>query len=154
MKKFTLFMLVILPLLFSAQKNYKKIPESQISQERKNIALQFVNSYTGKCKSHNYTPFEGFNITGRLKHFLATNYEKNCGFLNSKYGNVSVEDFQAAYLNRYSLTRDPVEMFIFRITTEKNPEIRFANVWIYRDQNFVGGIYFSKEPYIERKYLN
>ena len=154
MKKCTFLLLSILPLLFSAQKNYKKISGSQISEARRNIALQFIASYTGKCENHDYTPFEGFNITGRLKHFLSVNYEKNCGFLNSKYGKVTIEGFDTAYLNRYSMTRDPVELFVFRITTEKNPEIRFANVWIYRDQNFVGGIYFSKEPYTEKKYLN
>ena len=95
-----------------------------------------------------------FNITGRLLHYFETNYEKSCRTIENKFGTIEIEAFDSAYLNKYSANADPIDMMIFRIRSEKDPELQFVNVWIYRDQNFIGGIYFSKERMLQRKYLN
>ena len=64
--------------------------------------------------------------------------------IETDLGKIELQDFNSAYFYKISLTSDPVELFIFKAKTEKNPDIQFLSVWIYQDRNYISGLVITK----------
>lgn len=145
LKKIQILCYVLVSVFVFSQKYYRKTPDSEVSQPRVKLAEAFFEMYLDKCKKLDSSDFKGFTLDKRLERRMKTNFRKNCFAIAKDYGEVSVISFNSAYLARYMEKDDPVDLYIFDIHAEKNQKILFGSVWMYRDQNIVGGIYFSKE---------
>jgi hypothetical protein len=60
-------------------------------------------------------------------------------------------DFDSAHLNKYSINKDPYELFVFNAKTEKNPDLKYLSVWIYQDRNYLSGLVITKENHLNLK---
>ena len=100
-----------------------------------------------KCEKKDYTPFQDFNITGRVQYYLNQNFEKSCQQINENLGKIEIKNLEAAYLQKYTKDLDPIDLMVFTMTSEKVQKPLFVNVWIYHDKNFISGINFSERNY-------
>lgn len=144
MKNLTLLTL-FLGLFVNAQSYYKKISEKNINTERQNIAKNFIQDFLKKCEDKNYSEFNHYNIAKKFEMFLNEKIETICKKNDEELGKIELLDFDSAHLNKYSINRDPYELFVFNAKTEKNPKTKFLSVWIYQDQNYLSGIWISEE---------
>lgn len=145
MKKLTTAFCLLLSLSLFSQKLYTKIKDSKVDKERLTIATNFVNLYLSKCEAQDYTQFEKFVLSKNLENKLFEDRGKSFENLLNKNGKIQIRSFNSAYSHNYFKNADPVEMFVFDISTEKQSELKYISVWVYLDQNVIGGIWFSKE---------
>lgn len=151
MKK-KLFLLAIASSLFlSAQKNYTKISTSKINTERVGVSENFIKEYYKKCENKDYSQFTHFILDKRLERILFDNYEKKCEEVNLS-GKIKAIKLNSVYIKDYTKNSDPVELIVFDADFEKSKDLKYINVWIYRDQNIINGILISEEkPFVKPK---
>lgn len=137
--------------LLNAQRNYTKISEKKISAERLLISQKFIEEFLIKCESKDYSAFSNFNLSKRMERFYEDAYQKSCEKSQKLYGKIDLLRFDSAYLSKYSENADPLELFVYQAKTEKIPEIKYISVWIYRDQNYINGIWISREKPLSNK---
>jgi len=126
-----------------SQKNYTKISSSKISTERINVSENFIKEYYKKCENKDYSQFTNFILDKRLERKLFGDYEKKCEELNQS-GKINSIKFNSAYIKDYTRNSDPIELIVFDADFEKSKDLKYINVWIYRDQNVINGIWISK----------
>ncbi|MBV2224403.1 MAG: hypothetical protein KUL74_06060 [Cloacibacterium sp.] len=140
--------LIIIALFFSsllpAQNFYKKISDKNINTERQTIAKNFIQEFLNKCENKDFTSFEKFNIAKKFEMFLYEKLSDICQKNETDLGKIELQNLNSAYFYKISLTSDPVELFIFKAKTEKNPDIQFLSVWIYQDRNYISGLVITK----------
>ncbi len=150
MKKILTILLAGISLPAFSQNYYKQISEKKINQERLKVAKNFAQDYIDKCKKNDFSKFENYIIDSRSKSKLNDSIKENCSRIIEKYGNFEILDLNSSYYHKYSKNNDPLELFIFNFKTEKNPEVKYASVWVYEDKNVIGGLFFSKEKPLKR----
>ncbi len=135
MKNIYLVLLISISAI-SCNSRYLTIPVSKISDERKQIAQNFVETYFQKCEKQDYSEFKNFNIS---KRFLAKTapdtIKKNCNYLYRKYGKITVHRLVSA--NTAKSPKDFLDVFNFKITVEKTAEPVYLHLGMYRDQNYL-----------------
>lgn len=151
MKKILTISFTIISLSAFSQKYYKQISVKNINQERLKVAKNFAQDYLDKCRKNDFSKFENYIIDSRSKPKLNDSIKENCNRIIEKYGNFEILDLNSSYYHKYSKNSDPLELFIFNFKTEKNSEVKYANVWIYEDKNVIGGLLFSTEKPLKRK---
>ena len=144
MKNALLFTLFFSSLL-NAQTYYKKISDKDINTERQTVAKNFIQDFLKKCEDKNYTKFEHYNIVKKFEIFLDEKLENICNKNDEEVGKIELLSFDSAHINKYSINRDPYELFIFNAKTEKNPDLKFLSVWIHQDKNYIRGMVITKE---------
>lgn len=144
MKKIIILLVITSSLFATAQKNYTKISTSKISTERVGISENFIKEYYKKCENKDYSPFTNFILDKRLERKLFGDYEKKCEEANQS-GKINSIKFNSAYIKDYTKNSDPIELIVFNADFEKSKDLKYINVWIYRDQNIINGIWISKE---------
>ncbi|WP_210149228.1 hypothetical protein [Chryseobacterium scophthalmum] len=144
MKKIITLLAITSSLFALSQKNYTKISSSKISTERINVSENFVKEYYKKCENKDYSQFTNFILDKRLERKLFGDYEKKCEEVNQS-GKINSIKFNSAYIKDYTRNSDPIELIIFDADFEKSKDLKYINVWIYRDQNVINGIWISKE---------
>lgn len=151
MKKKLLLLAITSSLLLSAQKNYTKISTSKISTERVGVSENFIKEYYKKCENKDYSQFTHFILDKRLERILFDNYEKKCEEINQS-GKIKAIKLNSVYIKDYTKNSDPVELIVFDADFEKSKDLKYINVWIYRDQNIINGILISEEkPFVKPK---
>lgn len=144
MKKIIILLVIASSLFATAQKNYTKISTSKISTERVAVSENFIKEYYKKCENKDYSPFTNFILDKRLERKLFGDYEKKCEEVNQS-GKIYSIQFNSAYIKDYTKNSDPIELIVFDADFEKSKDLKYINVWIYRDQNVINGIWISKE---------
>ncbi|WP_159745467.1 hypothetical protein [Chryseobacterium sp. 8AT] len=127
-----------------SQKNYTKISSSKTSTERIKVSENFIKEYYKKCENKDYSQFTNFILDKRLERKLFGDYEKKCEEVNQS-GKINSIKFNSAYIKDYTKNSDPIELIVFDADFEKSKDLKYINVWIYRDQNVINGIWISKE---------
>lgn len=151
MKKKLLLLAITSSLFASAQKNYTKIGTSKISTERVDVSENFIKEYYNKCENKDYSQFTHFILDKRLERILFDNYEKKCEEVNQS-GKINAIKLNSVYIKDYTKNSDPVELIVFDVDFEKSKDLKYINVWIYRDQNVINGILISEEkPFVKSK---
>jgi hypothetical protein len=89
--------------------------------------------------------FDEFTLSKRLEKFFSEKIEGSCKKSIEMYGKLTVLNLNSAYLNKYSKDYDPLDLYIFNVQSEKSQDIKYISVWIYHDQNIIGGIWVSEE---------
>jgi len=143
MKKIITLLAITSSLFALSQKNYTKISSSKISTERINVSENFIKEYYKKCENKDYSQFTNFILDKRLERKLFGDYEKKCEELNQS-GKINSIKFNSAYIKDYTRNSDPIELIVFDADFEKSKDLKYINVWIYRDQNVINGIWISK----------
>lgn len=144
MKKIIILFALISSLFALSQKNYTKLSSSKISTERINVSENFIKEYYKKCENKDYSQFTNFILDKRLERKLFGDYEKKCEEVNQS-GKINSIKLNSAYIKDYTKNSDPIELIIFDADFEKSKDLKYINVWIYRDQNVINGIWISKE---------
>lgn len=144
MKKIITLLAITSSLFALSQKNYTKISSSKISTERINVSENFIKEYYKKCENKDYSQFINFILDKRLERKLFGDYEKKCEEVNQS-GKINSIKFNSACIKDYTRNSDPIELIIFDADFEKSKDLKYINVWIYRDQNVINGIWISKE---------
>ena len=144
MKNF-FFITLFLGSFLNAQSYYKKISEKNINTERQTISKNFILDFLKKCEDKNYSKFENYNIAKKFEMFLDEKLESICKKNDEELGKIELLDFDSAHLNKYSINKDPYELFVFNAKTEKNPDLKYLSVWIYQDRNYLSGLVITKE---------
>lgn len=152
-KTLTILFLTISYFSFS-QKLYKQIAEKDINQERLNLAKNFAKEYLKKCENKDYSKFQNYIIDSRSTKKLNDSIKENCEKMYADYGKSEILNLNSSYYHKYAKNYDPIELFIFDFKTEKNPDIKYASVWIYEDKNVISGLWFSREKPLKRKAIN
>lgn len=151
MKKIIILLAITSSLFALSQKNYTKISSSKISTERVNVSENFIKEYYKKCENKDYSQFLNFILDKRLERKLFDDYEKKCEEVDQS-GKINTIKFNSAYLKDYTKNSDPLELIVFDADFEKSKDLKYINVWIYRDQNVINGIWISKEkPFVKSK---
>lgn len=151
MKKIIILLAITISLFALSQKNYTKISTSKISTERVGISENFIKEYYKKCENKDYSQFSNFILDKRLERKLFGEYEKKCEEVNLS-GKIISMKFNSAYIKDYTKNSDPIELIIFDADFENSKDLKYINVWIYRDQNVINGILISKEkPFVKPK---
>lgn len=151
MKKIVFLIAIISSLQLISQKHYTKISSSKLSTERVNVSENFIKEYYKKCENKDYSPFTNFILDKRLERKLNDDYEKKCEEVNQN-GKITALKFNSAYIKDYTKNNDPIELIVFDVSLENSKDFKFINVWIYRDQNVINGIWISKEkPFTKSK---
>ncbi|REC56443.1 hypothetical protein DRF62_03820 [Chryseobacterium piscium] len=151
MKKITLLFAITSSLFASSQKNYTKISTSKINTERVNVSENFIKEYYKKCENKDYSQFAGFILDKRLERKLFDDYEKKCEEVNQS-GKFNAVKLNSVYIKDYTKNSDPIELIVFDADFEKSKDLKYINVWIYRDQNVINGILISEEkPFVKSK---
>ena len=132
-----------------AQKYYKRIPISKLNSERKIIATQFATDYIEKCNSKDYKPFTNYNISVKMNSILRATFKRNCQKFEEQFGKMILLELESAYLQKFSQDKDPIDLLIFPISTEKDSPKMYLNLWIYHDQNYISGLIISERKYYE-----
>ena len=132
-----------------AQQYYKKIPISKVNYERRTTATQFAKEYIEKCNTKNYKPFEGFLIASKMNSILKTSFKRNCLKNEELFGKMTLMDLESVHLQKFSEDKDPIDLLIYPIKTEKGHTELFLNLWIYHDQNYISGLVISERKYNE-----
>ncbi|MDO5615366.1 MAG: hypothetical protein Q4G16_04190 [Cruoricaptor ignavus] len=151
MKKTLTILFVTLTCFAYSQKFYKQIAEKDINQERLKISKNFIQEYLQKCEKKDYTKFEKYIVDSRSTKKINDCIKANCERMAINYGKTEILNLNSSYYHKYAKDYDPIELFIFDFKTEKNPNIKYASVWIYKDKNVIGGLWFSKEKPLKRK---
>ena len=151
MKKLIILLAITSSLFALSQKNYTKISSSKISTERIKVSENFIKEYYKKCEDKDYSQFLNFILDKRLERKLFDDYEKKCEEVDQS-GKINTIKFNSAYLKDYTKNSDPLELIVFDADFEKSKDLKYINVWIYRDQNVINGIWISKEkPFVKSK---
>ncbi len=153
MKKTLTILFVTLSYFSYSQKFYKQFAEKDINQERLKVAKIFAQEYLQKCENKDYSKFQNYIIDSRSTKKLNDSIKENCEKMILDYGKTEIVNLNSAYYHKYAKNYDPIELFIFDFKTEKNPQIKYASVWVYEDKNVIGGLWFSKEKPLKRKVI-
>lgn len=145
MKKIIVTGILFISVFTFSQKYYTKIKSSKVNKERLEIGHHFISEYLSKCESKDYSNFKNFILSKNLDNKLFENRGKSCENILNRNGKITVKALNSAYIHNYSKNIDPVEMFVFDIDTEKKSDLKYITVWVYHDQNVIGGIWISKE---------
>lgn len=149
MKKVYLHLLIPV-LLGSCSSRYTTVSLNKIDKERKDIAQKFVETYFAKCENKDYSEFEGFNISKKFQAKLASDsLKKSCNYINYKNGKVKLEKLVSVHSGTFP--KDFLDIFNFKLKTEKSAEPVYLHLGMYRDQNYIEiPFYFSAdENYFE-----
>lgn len=123
-------------LLGSCNSRYSAVPSGKITSERKKIAQDFIETYLKKCENRAYSELEGFNISNRFQKKLSPDsIKKTCAALYHRNGKITVEKFVSAHT--INSPRDFMDVFNFKIKTEKSTKPVYFHLGMYRDQNYI-----------------
>lgn len=138
MNKRWLAILFLISTLFlsSCSSYYKSVSMDKMDAGRKEVPRKFAEAYLEKCAKKDYTPFEGFNISKKFERVItADSLRKSCAWIEKKYGTVRVKELVSVHT--YSRPADFMDIFNFKLETEKSKEPRFLHIGVYRDKNFI-----------------
>ncbi len=143
MKK--IYLILIPVFLYNCSTRYSTIPLEKVSDERKQIATKFVETFLKKCSDKDYSNFEDFNIAMRFKSQIQPDsLKKSCERIARNYGIVRIEKLASVHSTNYP--KDFIDVFNFKISTEKKPQIQYLHLGMYRDKNYLEvPFYFNKE---------
>lgn len=143
MKKISLILALFF--LYSCNTRYSTIPLGKVSDERKQIVTKFAETFLNKCREKDYSEFEDFNISMKLKSKIQPDsLKKSCERITANYGTVKIEKLVSVHSTNYP--KDFIDVFNFKISTEKKPQIQYLHVGMYRDKNYLEvPFYFNKE---------
>lgn len=150
MKKIIAIGFLFISVFTFSQKYYTKIKTSKVNKERLEISEKFIDEYINKCKRADYSAFEKFTLSKSFEKQYREKGKDACEKIPQIYGDIKVLNFDSAYLHKYSKNFDPADLYVFNFTSEKLPQIKYISVWIYHDQNIIGGIWVSEEIPLER----
>lgn len=120
----------------SCNSRYSAVPLNKFSKERKQIAEDFVETYFKKCENKEYSEFDGFNIAKKLEAKLSPDsLKKSCNYFYYKNGKVTVEKLVSAHTA--NSPKDFLDVFNFKIKTEKSAQPIYLHLGMYRDQNYI-----------------
>lgn len=145
MKKIIATGFLLISVFTFSQKYYTKIKSSKVNKERLEISEKFIDKYINKCKRSDYSAFEKFTLSKSFEKQYREKGKDACEKIPQIYGDIKVLNFDSAYLHKYSKDFDPTDLYVFNFTSEKLPQIKYISVWIYHDQNIIGGIWVSEE---------
>lgn len=141
MKKLLLTGLISLSVLLFGQKSYSKIRNSEINAEMQKVSENFLKEYIRKCQSKDYTEFKDYLIDKRIEKELYKKFPEAC----EKNGKIEILGFNAAYSNDNLKNADPVDVFIYDLKLENQSELKYGSIWVYKDKNMIGGVYFQEK---------
>lgn len=136
---------ILTSMSFNAQK-FTKISEKKIDKDRLQIAEKFTKTYLDKCEKQDFTAIEGFNISTRMQNYLTENKMKYYCNKVLESGKIEILALEGVYLGPYSRNYDPQDLYVFKVKTEKESKIKYINVSVFRDQNYINGFLFSEIP--------
>lgn len=118
---------------------------SKMSQERKQIAQNFAETFLKKCSDKDYSEITGFNISKRFQLRLSSDsLKKTCERIDRMNGKVTIEELVSAHSP--NSPKDFIDVFNFKIKQEKSPTQYYLHLGMYRDQNYLEvPFYFSKD---------
>lgn len=134
----------------NAQKLYKEIPAKKISSEKVKLSKNFINNFLEKCADKDYTNFTDYNLSNHFKKFIDENLEQVCTNNEKVYGVIKTENLNSVYNDRYSNLYNPVELYIYNVSTEKNKEVKFISIWMTQNENLIDGIWISNYKPLEK----
>lgn len=139
------FLFTIPILLGNCSSRYTTVSLNKIDKERKEIVQNFAETYLKKCENKDYSEFVGFNISTKLQAKLVSDsLKRSCSYINYKNGKVKIEKLVSAHSPNYP--KNFVDVFNFKLKTEKSAEPVYLHVGMYRDQNFIEmPFYFSAD---------
>lgn len=130
------FLLIIPFFLASCNSRYNAVSLTKVSNERKQIAQDFVTSYFKKCEDKDYSAFEGFNIAKKFEAKLSPDsLKKSCNYFYSKNGKITIEKLVSVHTPKYP--KDFMDVLNFKLKTEKSAEPLYLHLGMYRDQNYL-----------------
>lgn len=131
------FLLIIPVLLGSCNSRYSSVPRNKITDERKQIAHQFLETLFRKCDEKDYSKPVGFNLSKRLENkFLSQDsLRSSCEKWAEFNGKITIDQFVSAH--SVNAPKDFLDVYNFKIKTEKHPGIRYIHLGIYRDKNYL-----------------
>jgi hypothetical protein len=135
MKKL-LYLLIVFSFFTSCNSRYSLVSSNKITEERKLIARNFLESYYKKCEENDYSEFKNIKVSKRFERYLISDSIKsNCGRLERKEGKVTLGKFVSAHTA--NSPKDFMDVYNFTITSEKNPAGKYIHLGMYRDQNYL-----------------
>ena len=139
------FLLIIPFVLGSCSSRYTTVSLSKIDKERKEIAQNFVETFLEKCQNKDYSEFEGFNIAKKFQAKLAPDsLKKTCNYINYKNGKVEIAKLVSVHSGTFP--KNFLDIFNFKLKTEKSKEPVYLHLGMYRDQNYIEmPFYFSAD---------
>ncbi len=138
------FLFAIPFLLASCNSRYSVVPVSKMTAERKQIATNFVETYLKKCENKDYSEFQGFNISKKFEARLSSDsLKKSCNYINYKNGKVTLEKLVSAHTA--NSPKDFLDVFNFKVKTEKSAEPMYLHLGMYRDQNYIEMPFYLSE---------
>lgn len=145
-------LILIIPILLAGcNSRYSTVPRNKITEERKEVARQFLETLFRKCDEKNYTKLEGFNISKRLENSLLPedSLKRSCERWDKFNGKITIDQFVSAH--SANSPKDFLDVYNFKIISDRYPGFRYIHLGIYRDQNYLElPIYFSAdENYFE-----
>ncbi len=143
MKNIYLFILIVF-FLASCNSRYIVVPSNKVTSERKLIAQNFIETYLKKCDNKDYSALGGFNISKKFEAKLVSDsLEKNCERIVRTNGKITIEKFVSAHT--FNSPKDFLDVFNFKIKTEKGSGRLFLHLGMYRDQNFIEVPFYISE---------
>lgn len=135
-KLFAIQIVISSMLLSSCSSYYKSVSIDKMDAERKEVPRKFAEVYLEKCADKDYTPFQGFNLSKKIERVITLDsLRKSCSWIEKKYGKVQVKELVSVHT--YSRPADFMDVFNFKVATEKSKVPIFLHVGVYRDKNFI-----------------
>lgn len=150
MNKLTNFICIVISCFAFSQKLYKKISTENVNQERLDVVKKFAQEFLEKCQTNDYSKFQNFIIDQRALK-LNDSIKESCEEINRIDGKIKILNLNSSYYHNFKKDYDPLDLFIFDIKTEKNPNIKYLSVWVYKDKNVISGLWFSDKKPLYRK---
>lgn len=132
-----IYLLALLPLfLASCNSRNSAIPLSKIDTERKQIAQNFAETFLKKCAEEDYSAFQNFKISrGFERQLISDSLQKYCQAIVRRNGKVTFEGLVS--VDTRNSTKDFLDVFNFKLKTEKSAAPVYLHLGMYRDQNYV-----------------
>ena len=139
----------------NAQKLFKEIPSKKVNAEKVNYAEGFISEFLKKCETKIYTTnYSEFKISNHLQTFFDKNNIEVCQNNERIYGRITLQDINSVYNNKYANLYNPVELYIFNVSTEKKKEIKYISIWMTQNEKIIDGIWISHEKPLKKSKEN
>lgn len=148
MKKiYTLLLLSFSLFSFGQAKYYKEIKSKNINKDREQIARNFSEELFKKCQNKDYSAFIGFTLAKSLEVYIEKNMKVMCDVSDKKNGDIKILGLNSAYISKAFENFDPRDLYIYDLQGTKSSEKLYLKIWLYHDQNVIGGIVLNKEKF-------
>lgn len=133
---------------FGQKSDYRKIKDNQISVERIEIGKLFLEKMLNQCLKKDYSVPTDFLLDKRFELELKNNFEGFCKRLRLENNVANLKEYKVSYSVKIQENYDPLSMLVFNLEYVSQPNIKFANIWIYNKENMIGHVSFtSKIPF-------